>query len=150
MAKKKKTLPANFNELIEAKDLDALKAVFNECELNAYERRSFKTPALSFYKIPLELMDWLIAQGADVNARDEYECTPLHYHAQVNNIKKVLLPKIFLTTHRTPIYRAVMGENIQARIVRRCIFSSILSKKRLNNIAMKRKGSNKTYSISFM
>ena len=91
MAKKKKTLPANFYELIEAKDLDALKAVFNECELNAYERRSFKTPALSFYKIPLELMDWLIAQGADVNARDEYECTPLHYHAQVNNIKKVAL-----------------------------------------------------------
>ena len=60
MAKKKKTLPANFNELIEAKDLDALKAVFNECELNAYDRRSFKTPALSFYKIPLELMDCLL------------------------------------------------------------------------------------------
>lgn len=91
MAKKKKTLPANFGELLEAKNLDALKAVFNECELNAYERRSFKTPMLSFYKIPLELMDWLIAQGADVNVRDEYECTPLHYHTQVNNIKKVAL-----------------------------------------------------------
>ena len=91
MAKKKKTLPANFYELLEAKDLDALKAVFNECELNAYERRSFKTPALSFYKIPLELMDWLITQGADINARDEYERTPLHYHAQVNNVEKVAL-----------------------------------------------------------
>ena len=91
MAKKKKTLPANFYELIEAKDLDALKAVFNECELNAYDRRSFKKPALSFYEIPLELMDWLIAQGADINARDEYERTPLHYHAQVNNIEKVAL-----------------------------------------------------------
>ena len=91
MAKKKKTLPANFKELLEAKDLDALKAVFNECELNAYNRYSFKTPALSFYKIPLELMDWLIAQGADINARDEYERTPLHYHAQVNNVEKVAL-----------------------------------------------------------
>ena len=91
MAKKKKTLPANFYELLEAKDLDALKAVFNECELNAYDRRSFKTPALSFYKIPLELMDWLITQGADINARDEYERTPLHYHAQVNNVEKVAL-----------------------------------------------------------
>ena len=91
MAKKKKTLPANFYELIEAKDLDALKAVFNECELNAYDRRSFKKPALSFYEIPLELMDWLIAQGADINARDEYERTPLHYHAQVNNVEKVAL-----------------------------------------------------------
>ena len=91
MAKKKKTLPANFYELIEAKDLDALKAVFNECELNAYDRRSFKKPALSFYEIPLELMDWLITQGADINARDEYERTPLHYHAQVNNVEKVAL-----------------------------------------------------------
>ncbi len=91
MAKKKKTLPANFYELIEAKDLDALKAVFNECELNAYDRRSFKTPALSFYKIPLELMDWLIAQGADVNVKDEYNRTPLYYHAQVNDIERVTL-----------------------------------------------------------
>ena len=91
MAKKKKTLPANFYELLEAKDLDALKAVFNECELNAYDRRSFNKPALSFYEIPLELMDWLITQGADINARDEYERTPLHYHAQVNNVEKVAL-----------------------------------------------------------
>lgn len=88
MAKKKKTLPANFYELLEAKDLEVLKAVFNECELNAYDRHSFKKPALSFYEIPLELMDWLITQGADINARDEYECTPLHYHAQLNNVKK--------------------------------------------------------------
>ena len=91
MAKKKKTLPANFYELLEAKDLDALKAVFNECELNAYDRYSFKKPALSFYDIPLELMDWLIAQGADVNVKDEYDRTPLHYHAQVNDIERVTL-----------------------------------------------------------
>ncbi|WP_454999640.1 ankyrin repeat domain-containing protein [Capnocytophaga gingivalis] len=91
MAKKKKTLPANFYELIEAKDLDALKAVFNECELNAYDRRSFNKPTLSFYDVSLELMDWLITQGADINARDEYERTPLHYHAQVNNVEKVAL-----------------------------------------------------------
>ena len=91
MAKKKKTLPANFYELLEAKDLDALKAVFNECELNAYDRYSFKRPALSFYDIPLELMDWLIAQGADINVKDEYDRTPLYYHAQVNNVEKVAL-----------------------------------------------------------
>ena len=91
MAKKKKTLPANFDELIEAKDLDALKAVFNECELNAHDRYSFKKPALSFYDIPLALMDWLIAQGADVNVKDEYDRTPLHYHAQVNDIERVTL-----------------------------------------------------------
>ena len=91
MAKKKKTLPANFEELLETKDLEALKAVFNECELNAYDRRSFNKPALSFYDVPLELMDWLIAQGADINVKDEYDRTPLHYHAQVNDIERVAL-----------------------------------------------------------
>ena len=91
MAKKKKTLSANFYELLEAKDLDALKAVFNECELNAYDRRSFNKPALSFYNVPLELMDWLIAQGADINVKDEYDRTPLHYHAQVNDVERVTL-----------------------------------------------------------
>ena len=91
MAKKKKTLPANFDELLEANNLDALKAVFNECELNAYDRYSFKKPALSFYDIPLELMDWLIAQGADINVKDEYDRTPLHYHVQVNNVERVAL-----------------------------------------------------------
>ena len=30
-------------------------------------------------------------KGADINARDEYERTPLHYHAQVNNVEKVAL-----------------------------------------------------------
>ena len=91
MAKKKKTLPANFYELLEAKDLEALKAVFNECELNAYDRYSFKKPALSFYDIPLELIDWLITQGADANAKDEYNRTPLHYHASINKVQKVAL-----------------------------------------------------------
>jgi len=91
MAKKKKTLPANFYELLEANDLEALKAVFNECELNAYDRRSFNKPTLSFYDVPLELMNWLIAQGADINVKDEYDRTPLHYHAQVNDIERVTL-----------------------------------------------------------
>jgi ankyrin repeat protein len=124
MAKKKKTLPANFKELLEAKDLDALKAVFNECELNAYDRYSFKTPALSFYKIPLELMDWLIAQGADINARDEYERTPLHYHAQVNNVEKValLLDKgadieSKAAYDRTPLFAAAYHPEVTALLI---------------------------------
>ena len=34
MAKKKKTLPANFGELLEAKDLEALKALTSMREMN--------------------------------------------------------------------------------------------------------------------
>ena len=124
MAKKKKTLPANFGELLEAEDLEALKAVFNECELNAYDRYSFKKPALSFYDIPLELMDWLIAQGADINVKDEYDRTPLHYHAQVNNVEKValLLDKgadieSKAAYDRTPLFAAAYHPEVTALLI---------------------------------
>ena len=124
MAKKKKTLPANFGELLEANDLEALKAVFNECELNAYDRYSFKKPALSFYDIPLELIDWLIAQGADINVKDEYDRTPLHYHAQVNNVEKValLLDKgadieSKAAYDRTPLFAAAYHPEVTALLI---------------------------------
>ena len=124
MAKKKKTLPANFKELLEANDLEALKAVFNECELNAYDRHSFKKPALSFYDVPLELMDWLIAQGADTNVKDEYDRTPLHYHAQVNNVEKValLLDKgadieSKAAYDRTPLFAAAYHPEVTALLI---------------------------------
>lgn len=78
--RKRKTLPKNFDELIKAGDLSALKEVFNRCELDA--RGGYrKSPALSFFNIPDELVRWLVEQGADVNARDKYEGTALHEHA---------------------------------------------------------------------
>ena len=124
MAKKKKTLPANFGELLEANDLEVLKAVFNECELNAYDRHSFKKPALSFYDVPLELMDWLIAQGADINVKDEYDRTPLHHHAQVNNVEKValLLDKgadieSKAAYDRTPLFAAAYHPEVTALLI---------------------------------
>ncbi|MDR3159815.1 MAG: ankyrin repeat domain-containing protein, partial [Zoogloeaceae bacterium] len=77
MAKKRKTLPKNFGELVEAGDIPALKAVFDSCELDANDGYG-KKPALSFYGIPAELLRWLVEQGADINARDRYQKTPLH------------------------------------------------------------------------
>lgn len=81
MAKKRKTLPKNFRELIEAKDIPALKEVFTTCEINAYHGYN-KEPALSFFNIPDELVVWLVENGADINFRDAtYQRTPLHLHA---------------------------------------------------------------------
>lgn len=69
MAKKKKTLPKDFGDLIDRKDIAALKSVFDTCELDA--RGGYgKTTALSFYRIPNELVRWLVAQGADLEAVD--------------------------------------------------------------------------------
>ncbi|MEK4426498.1 ankyrin repeat domain-containing protein [Solibacillus sp. FSL K6-1523] len=80
MARKRKTLPKNFNELIEAGDITALQEVFTKCELEAYGGYS-KTTALSFFKVPDELVRWLVEQGADINARDNYKRTALHNQA---------------------------------------------------------------------
>lgn len=80
MGKKKKNLPKNFDELIEAGDISALKEVFTQCELDARGGYS-KSTALSFFNIPDELVRWLVEQGADINARDNYGRTALHKHA---------------------------------------------------------------------
>ncbi|MDR3299445.1 MAG: ankyrin repeat domain-containing protein [Candidatus Accumulibacter sp.] len=78
--KKKKALPKNFKELIEAGDISALKAVFDVCELDA-RGGYLKSTALSFFKIPDELTRWLVEQGADVNAVNQYQETALHEQA---------------------------------------------------------------------
>lgn len=79
--KKKKTLPKNFSELIEKNDLAALKAVFDDCELDATGGYS-KHTALAFFKVPDALTKWLVEQGANVEAKDTYGNTPLHAQAQ--------------------------------------------------------------------
>ncbi|MFJ7646133.1 ankyrin repeat domain-containing protein [Lysinibacillus sp. NPDC097279] len=80
MSRKKKTLPKNFDELIEAEDILGLKEVFTKCELDARGGYS-KSTALGFYNIPHELVRWLVEQGADINASDSYGRTALHKHA---------------------------------------------------------------------
>lgn len=79
MAKKKKTLPKNFQELIDNNDIAVLKAVFDTCEIDA--RGGYgKTTALSFYGISEEFVRWLVENGADIEAVDSYNRTALHSH----------------------------------------------------------------------
>jgi hypothetical protein len=93
MAKaKRKTLPKNFQELIDAGDIAALKAVFDTCEITAYEGYN-KENALHFYDVPAELVRWLAEQGLDVDTPDAtYGKTPLWKHASVgSDLVSVLL-----------------------------------------------------------
>lgn len=84
MAKKRKTLPKNFKELIKENNIEELKNIFDSCELDA--RGGYgKTTALSFYKVPDELVRWLVENGADIEAKDPYGFTALHIRSRMLN-----------------------------------------------------------------
>ncbi|MCM0665558.1 ankyrin repeat domain-containing protein [Flavobacterium tyrosinilyticum] len=120
MAKKKKTLPKNFSELIEKKDIEALKAVFDTCELDA--RGGYgKTTALSFWGIPNELIIWLVENGADLEAVDTYNRTALHQNAMIRTGKISTLLELGANIHArdnygdTPLHFATgSGFNVDA------------------------------------
>ncbi|WP_241127718.1 ankyrin repeat domain-containing protein [Novosphingobium terrae] len=61
-------------------DIEALKAVFELCSPDA-RGGAFKQTALAFHTCPDELTRWLVSQGADLNAGDQYGETPLHARA---------------------------------------------------------------------
>lgn len=77
---KRKTLPKDFEKLLTAGDIEALKSVFDSCDLNA-RGGLFKQTALAFDECPDELTRWLVGQGADLLAGDRYGETPLHARA---------------------------------------------------------------------
>jgi hypothetical protein len=91
MAKKRVTLPKDFEELLKKNDLEELKAIFSKCELNA--RGGYgKQTALSFDDCSHELAKWLTEQGADLEATDTWGRTALHNRARFTqgNIKSLL------------------------------------------------------------
>lgn len=78
MAKpKKKLLPKDFEQLLSGGDLAALKAVFDDSQLDARGGYSKQT-ALAFNECPDDLVRWLVAQGVNIDAPDNYGETPLH------------------------------------------------------------------------
>lgn len=81
MARKRKTIPSEFEELLKTGDLDSLKKVLKDCEVDAYYNDYSKRTALAFDLCPDELAKWLIDQGADINKTNIYGRTPLHSRA---------------------------------------------------------------------
>ena len=81
MAKKRVTLPKDFDELLKAGDIEGLKAVYDKCELTAYDGKFSLHTALHYKGVPDELVIWLVKQGLDVNIPDYYGCTPLYNQA---------------------------------------------------------------------
>ncbi|ATA89897.1 hypothetical protein CGC58_09270 [Capnocytophaga stomatis] len=89
MAKKRATLPSDIYKILEDKDFETFQKIFEKCDINAYERDYIKRPALCFYDIPVEWMQWLIENGANIEATDSYGRTALWYHSSVNNVEIV-------------------------------------------------------------
>lgn len=116
MAKKRKTLPKDFNELLEKSELDQLKSIFEKCEINARGGYSKQT-ALAFDKCPHELALWLVENGADLEATDTRGNTALHNRSRsiYGNIKSLLSmsPEIDSTSSSigTPLHAAADSHN---------------------------------------
>lgn len=89
--KKRNTLPKDFAMLLQTADLEALKKVFDNCEVDAVGEH-YKQTAFAFDDCPHELAKWLIEQGADIQKTDAYDYTPLHRRAgsRSGNIKSLL------------------------------------------------------------
>ncbi len=120
MAKpKRKLLPKDFEELLRADDLDAIKAVFDLCDVNA-RGGYLKRTALGFRACSDELSRWLVEQGADLAALDDDGETPLHARAGdwVGRIEILLElgADLHATSKRgdTPLHRAARVANLEA------------------------------------
>ena len=81
MAKKRVTLPKEFKDLMDKGNIEALKAVYDRCELTAHDGRFSLCTPLHMGGVPDELVIWLVEQGLDINIPDYYGATPLYRQA---------------------------------------------------------------------
>lgn len=84
MAKKRKTLPKEMRDLLQAGDLEALREAFQRCEPNAVTGK-YGSNIFSLTPLPRAFALWAREQGADVNFRDYYGTTPIFNHASAWN-----------------------------------------------------------------
>lgn len=113
---KRKTLPKDFEDLLKAGDVEALRAVFDRCELDARGGYS-KQSALAYHDCPDELARWLVEQGADLEARDQWGETPLQSRARSWRGRILILLDLGADVHRgeraggTPLHSAAGAHN---------------------------------------
>ncbi|WP_052599836.1 ankyrin repeat domain-containing protein [Aureispira sp. CCB-QB1] len=118
MARKRKTLPKNFETLLKEASIEELIKVFDKCELDAYGGYGKKT-ALAFDQCPHELAKWLVEHGANLKARDTWGNTPLHNRAKsrLGNIESLL--ELGADIHDngssigTPLHAAVSSHHVK-------------------------------------
>ena len=118
--KKRKTLPQNFDEILQKGSPEEQKEVFKLCALDAYERGYAKNTALHNYYLNNDLLKYLIAQGADIECPNAYGKRPLHAHSSYGtNLVSVLLElgaqiESVDSMGNTPLIAAVAAHKVEA------------------------------------
>lgn len=91
MAKKRKTLPDNFREIINSGDFEEFKKVFDKCEITATERGATTSNALYFKGLTPEYIQFLIDKGLDINSDCGYGSSAVAHQAySLENLKCLL------------------------------------------------------------
>ena len=104
MAKKRVTLPKEFKDLMDEGNIEALKAVYNRCELTAHDGRFSLCTPLHMGGVPDELVIWLVEKGLDINIPDYYGATPLYSQATMGRDTVKLLLELGADIEKTNTY----------------------------------------------
>ncbi len=79
MAKKRKTLPDNLQEIIDSKDMAQFKTIFEKCEINATRRGKTTANIFSYRNLTVDHLSFLIENGIDVNNDAGWSQTPVTF-----------------------------------------------------------------------
>lgn len=104
MAKKRVTLPKEFKDLMDEGNIEALKAVYDRCELTAHDGRFSLCTPLHMGGVPDELVIWLVEKGLDINIPDYYGATPLYSQATMGRDTVKLLLELGADIEKTDTY----------------------------------------------
>lgn len=121
MAAKRKTLPKNFLELLDAGDNAQIMELYSKCALNAwYDSSKSCSTALHAYALNETLARWLCDQGLDINTPNYYGRTPLHIHAAAGTAMVSVLIELGADVNRadnygtTPLHSALGNGKAEA------------------------------------
>ena len=104
MVKKRVTLPKEFKDLMDEGNIEALKAVYDRCELTAHDGRFSLCTPLHMGGVPDELVIWLVEKGLDINVPDYYGGTPLYSQATMGRDTVKLLLELGADIEKSNTY----------------------------------------------
>lgn len=91
MAKKRKTLPDNLQEIIDSNDIERFKAVFDKCEISATNRGKTTANVFSYRNLTDKHICFLAENGIDLNVDSGWGKTPAAFLADDLGLLKCLI-----------------------------------------------------------